>query len=101
MPTTGGPGQQAIPGNQGDARDAPTGKAAPASSAPSSNRPTSEGAISNAAPVAASAMAAAGSTRFSAVPGISLTQGLGGFVAGGQSLTVSLSILPVNLNGAS
>src|SRR6476620_9128969 len=103
MPANDGPGQQAMPNAiRAIPATRATGMAAPASSAPSSNCPTSAGTITSATPVAASAIAAAGSTHFNAVPGIGTAQGcLGGFVASAPSLKVSLSILPVNLNGES
>src|SRR5258708_11272893 len=59
MPTSGGPGKQAMPKA---IRAMPAARAAgiatPASGSPSNNCPTSEGAISNANPVAASPIAA-------------------------------------------
>src|SRR5437868_13633879 len=65
MPSSGGPGQHAIPKA---IRAMPvmraTGMATPASSSPSSSRPTSDGTISNARPVAASAPAARTSAPF-------------------------------------
>ena len=59
MPTSGGPGQQAIPkAIRAMPATRATGMATPVSSSPNNNCPTSEGTISNANPVAASPTAA-------------------------------------------
>src|SRR5690242_14113280 len=65
MPTSGGPGQQAIPkAISAMPATRATGMATPASSSPNNKRPTSEGAISNVSPVTPSAIAATTKTFF-------------------------------------